>query len=121
MPTAVGAAYRRQTGREALTKEDQMYVVVLHEIKDQEAAFARGERLQTGDGAPEGVRVLQFYPAVDGSRVTCLWEAPSVVAVQQHADEVLGSSSVNTCYEVAAEPAFAERALGLASAPMALR
>lgn len=98
-----------------------MYVVVQHEIHDPEAAFARGERLQTGDGAPEGVRVLHFLPAVDGSRVTCLWEADSVDAVQQYADEILGSSSTNTCYEVAAEPAFAERALGLATAPMALR
>ena len=98
-----------------------MYVVAQHDIKDQETAFERGARLQTGDGAPEGVRVLQFYPAVDGSRVTCLWEAPSVESVQQYADEVLGTSSVNTCYEVAAEPAFAERALGLATSPMALR
>lgn len=98
-----------------------MYIVVQHDIQDQDAAFERGERLQTGDGAPEGVRVLQFYPAVDGSRVTCLWEAPSVESVQQYADEVLGTSSTNTCYEVAPEPAFAERPLGLATAPLALR
>jgi hypothetical protein len=98
-----------------------MYVVVHHEIKDQGAAFERGARLQISDGAPEGVRVLQFYPAVDGSWVTCLWESPSVDSVQQYADEVLGDSSVNRCYEVAAEPAFAERPLGLATEPMVLR
>jgi hypothetical protein len=98
-----------------------MYIVVQHDIQDQDAAFTRGARLQTGDGAPDGVRVLQFYPAADGSRVTCLWEAGSVESVQRFADEVLGDASINTCYEVAAEPAFSERPLGLATAPMALR
>jgi hypothetical protein len=98
-----------------------MYVVALHEIKDQETAFARGDLLQTGDGAPEGVRVLQFLPATDGSRVTCLWEADSTEVVQAYVDDVLGSASSNTCYEVASEPAFAERPLGLATAPLAVR
>lgn len=98
-----------------------MYIVVQHQIHDQEAAFERGARLQIAEGAPEGVRVLQFYPAVDGSRVTCLWEAGSVESVQQYADEVLGNSSTNTCYEVAAEPAFAERPLGLAAEPLVMR
>ena len=38
-------------------------------------AFARGERLQRGEGAPQGTRVLQFYPSQDGTLVTCLWES----------------------------------------------
>ena len=71
-----------------------MYVVAQHQIQDAETAFERGERLQVGRGAPEGVRVLQFLP---------------------------GTASINTCYEVAAEPAFAERPLGLATAPLLLR
>ena len=98
-----------------------MYVVVQHEILDAETAFAQGARLQVGDGAPEGLRVLQFLPATVSSRVTCLWEANAVDPVQRYVDEVLGDASINTCYEVEAEPAFAERPLGLASAPMALR
>jgi hypothetical protein len=98
-----------------------MYVVAQHEIQDQEAAFERGARLQVGDGAPEGVRVLQFLPATDGSKVTCLWEAGSVQDVQGYVDEVLGDASINNCYEVAAEPAFAERPIGLATSPLALR
>lgn len=36
-------------------------------------------------------------------------------------DAELGDSSVNHCFEVAAEPAFAERPLGLATKPLALR
>jgi hypothetical protein len=93
-----------------------MYVVVQHEIRNPETAFARGEKLQTGEGAPEGVRVLQFYPSTDGSAVTCLWEADAVSPVQEYVDTVLGDSSVNTCYEVDPGPAFAERPLGLAAA-----
>lgn len=98
-----------------------MYVVVQHQIRDTETAFARGARLQVGEGAPEGGRVLQFLPATDSSRVTCLWEAASVESIQQYVDDVLGASSINICYEVNAEPAFAERPLGLATTAMALR
>ena len=94
-----------------------MYVVVQHEIRNPETAFPRGEKLQTGEGAPPGVRVLQFYPSTDGSAVTCLWEADAVASVQAYVDSVLGDSSRNTCYEVDSGPAFAERPLGLAAAP----
>ncbi len=44
--------------------------------------FARGERLIKNEGAPTGVRGLQFYPARNGSGATCLWEADSVEDVQ---------------------------------------
>lgn len=94
-----------------------MYVVVQHEIRSPETAFSRGERLQKGEDAPPGVRVLQFYPSTDGSAVTCLWEADAVASVQRYVDAVLGDSSVNTYYEVDTGPAFAERPLGLAAAP----
>ena len=75
-----------------------MYIVAHHQIKNPEAAFQRGQQLISGDGAPEGVKVLQFYPSQDLTEVTCLW-------------------SENHCYAVAAEQAFAERPLGLAAAP----
>ena len=94
-----------------------MYVVVHHQIKDQQTAFSRGEKLMTGESAPAGVRVLQFYPSTDGSAVTCLWEADSVEAVQAYVDSTLGDSSQNTCYQADAEQAFAERPLGLPASP----
>jgi hypothetical protein len=94
-----------------------MYVVVQHSIKDPQAAFSRGEKLIRGEGAPPGVRALQFYPSTDGSAVTCLWEADSVEAVQAYTDSTLGDSSQNACYEVDAGQAFAERPLGLPAAP----
>jgi hypothetical protein len=90
-----------------------MYVVVSHEIKDPSTAFPRGEKLIKNEGAPAGVRGLQFYPSRDGSVITCLWEAPSVAAVQGHVDSTLGDSSVNTCYEVDSDQAFSQHPLGI--------
>ena len=90
-----------------------MYVVAQHRIKDPQAAFSRGEKLIRGEGAPPGVRGLQFYPSKDGSAVTCLWEAESVESIQEYVDSTLGDSSENTLYEVDADHAFAERPLGL--------
>jgi len=95
-----------------------MYIVVHHHIKNPEAAFERGQRLISGDGAPEGVKVLQFYPSQDRTEVMCLWEADSVAPVQGWVDTVLGDATENHCYPVAAEQAFAERPLGLAAAPV---
>ncbi|MFJ8533175.1 hypothetical protein [Streptomyces sp. NPDC093591] len=92
-----------------------MYVVVQHKILNPEAAFSRGQALTEGVGAPEGTRVLQAYPHVDGSAVTCLWESKSVGDVQRYVDTTLGDSSVNVCYEVDAEKAFADRPVGLRS------
>lgn len=90
-----------------------MYVLVQHQFRDPQTAFSRGEKLIKNEGAPAGVRGLQFYPSTDGSAATCLWEADSVEAIQGYVDSTLGDSSVNTCYEVDAEQAFAERPLGL--------
>lgn len=94
-----------------------MYVVVQHQITNQQTAFSRGERLMKNEGAPRGVRVLQFYPSQDGSAVTCLWEADSVESVQGYVDSTLGNSSKNTCYEVNTSQAFAERPSALAASP----
>ena len=97
-----------------------MYVVVVHEFQDPPTAFARGEKLIKNEGAPAGVRGLQFYPSVDGSVASCLWESDSVEAIQQYVDSTLGDASVNTCFEVDAEQAFAEQPLGLRT-PAAIR
>jgi hypothetical protein len=96
-----------------------MYVIVWHELLDPPTAFARGERLKRGEGAPEGTRVLQFYPGADGRAVTCLWESDSVADVQSFVDDVLGESSRNTCYAVEDAAAFAEPPVGIASSAAA--
>jgi hypothetical protein len=90
-----------------------MYVVVQHRIKNPQVAFSRGEKLIKNEGAPNGVRGLQFYPSRDGSAVTCLWEAPSVESIQHYVDSTLGDSSENSCYEVATEQAFSLQPSGI--------
>src|SRR5215207_2179246 len=108
-----GAGPRNVAAIVNVSQGGPMYVVVQHQFKDSKSAFSRGEKLIRNEGAPPGVRGLQFYPSRDGSAATCLWEADSVGAVQEYVDSTLGDSSVNTCYEVDAEQAFAERPLGL--------
>lgn len=93
-----------------------MFVVVQHRILEPETAFARGEKLIRNEGAPPGVRGLQFYPSVDGTAVVCLWEAPSVDVVRRYVDSTLGDSSENACYEVNADQAFTDSPLGIRSA-----
>ena len=91
-----------------------MYVVVQHRFTNPEVAFARGQKLIKNEGAPEGVKGLQFYPSQDRSAAACLWESDSVEAVQEYVDSTLGDSSENTCYEVNAEMAFSRQPLGIA-------
>jgi hypothetical protein len=94
-----------------------MFVVVQHRLQDAPAAFARGERLKSGEGAPHDTRVLQFYPSQDGRFVTCLWESGSVEDVQAYVDRTLGDTSINVCYAVEATAAFAEVPTGIAERP----
>ena len=94
-----------------------MYVIAHHQLTDPPTAFARGEQLIKGDGAPEGVRVLQFFPGRDGSIVTCLWESPSTGAVQAYVDATLGEAAETHCYEVDAEQSFARPASGISVEP----
>jgi hypothetical protein len=98
-----------------------MYVVVQHRFIDPAVALARGERLINNEGAPGGVRGLQFYPSRDTSVATCLWESPSVDAVQTYVDSTLGDSSENTCYEVNAEMSFAVVPAAISAGPAATR
>jgi hypothetical protein len=98
-----------------------VYVVAQHRFTDPAVAFARGERLIKNEGAPAGVRGLQFYPSRDGSAATCLWEAPSVQAVQEYIDSTLGDASQNACYEVDAEQSFAVVPATISAGPAAAR
>ena len=94
-----------------------MFIVVQHSLQDPPTAFARGERLKRGEGAPHGTRVLQFYPSQDGTLVTCLWQSDAVADVQSYVDETFGDTSINLCYAVEATAAFAESPSGIAERP----
>jgi len=83
-----------------------MFFVVEHSIRDPQVAFARGQNLLEGRGAPAGVQVRKFYPSTDQSAVICLWEAPSLEEVRDYVDATLGDSSENRWFEVDAEQAL---------------
>jgi hypothetical protein len=80
-----------------------MLIVLHHRITNPQTAFARGQNLLDGNGAPPGTRVLQFYPSTDGSVVFCLWESNSIGELREYADAVMGDSSENSYFEVNAE------------------
>lgn len=97
-----------------------MLIVVQHTLTDPPTAFARGERLKRGEGAPRGTHVLQFLPSQDGTRVTCLWQSRAVEDVQAFVDETLGDASDNLCYAVEEDAAFAELPARIAARPAAV-
>jgi hypothetical protein len=77
-----------------------MFIVVHHTITDAETAFARGQNLLDGNGAPAGVQVREFYPSSDKADVFCLWEGNSLEDVRDYVDATLGDSSRNAYFEV---------------------
>jgi hypothetical protein len=83
-----------------------MFIVVEHTIRDAAVAFARGQDLLEGRGAPAGVQVRKFYPSTNQSTVICLWEGNSVDEVRTYVDATLGDSSENTYFEVDAHQAL---------------
>ena len=80
-----------------------MFIVVHHTIIDPETAFARGQKLLDGNGAPSGVQVREFYPSRDKTDVFCLWEGSSLDEVRDYVDATLGDASRNAYIEVDAE------------------
>ena len=80
-----------------------MYIVVHHTITNPETAFARGQNLLDGTGAPPSVRAREFYPSRDRADVFCLWEGASLEEVRDYVDATMGDSSRNAYFEVDAE------------------
>jgi hypothetical protein len=80
-----------------------MFIAVHHTITDPETAFARGQNLLAGNGAPSGVRAREFYPSRDKADVFCLWEGNSLEDVRDYVDATMGDSSGQAYFEVDAE------------------
>ena len=80
-----------------------MFIVVHHTITDPETAFARGQDLLDGTGAPSGVQVREFYPSRDKADVFCLWEGRSLEEVRDYVDATLGDASRNAYFQIDAE------------------
>jgi hypothetical protein len=81
-----------------------MYVLVQHSITDAQKFFAAGEPLL--GKKPAGLRIFGFYPAADAKRAACVWEGPSLAAVREHIDGVVGSAAKNDYTEIDAAHAI---------------
>ena len=93
-----------------------MFIVVEHTVRDAAVAFARGQNLLEGRGAPAGVQVRKFYPSTDQSAVICLWEGNSLKEVRDYVDATLGDAADNLYFEVDTEQALGLPEPAIASA-----
>jgi hypothetical protein len=82
-------------------EEAVMHLGVVHTIRDRAAwdSVVNVENLEF----PPGFELLSSVTQDDVSRTICIWDAPSVDALQRMLDELLGAASVNDCF--VADPA----------------
>jgi peptidyl-tRNA hydrolase len=83
-----------------------MHVSVIHRISDPEA-FERAEQQALEAGLPEGFSLPIHAANLDHSTVICIWEGPSVDAVRDLVESVVGPYSQNEYHEVELESAAA--------------
>jgi hypothetical protein len=75
-----------------------VYIVVRHEITNQQGFFGAAEAITKG--APQGIKVLQFLPSTEGRDAVCLWEGTSVDSVKTYLEPKTTGLSNNTYYAV---------------------
>jgi len=75
-----------------------MLVIAQHNIQNPEVFWSYAQQLSAL--LPADLRILSVYPSHDMKMGTCLWEGPSVDAVQKFLDDKVGHVSNNYCYEV---------------------
>jgi len=78
-----------------------MHLGVVHTIRDR-AAWDSVVNVESVE-LPPGFALLGSVTQEDVSRAICIWDAPSVDALQSMLDEMLGAASVNDCF--VADPA----------------
>ena len=79
-----------------------MHVGVIHRISDPEA-FERAEQEALEAGLPADFRLPVHAATRDHSTAICIWEGPSVDAVRDLVESVVGEYSENEYYEVELE------------------
>ncbi|MES2431766.1 MAG: hypothetical protein V4556_12575 [Bacteroidota bacterium] len=89
-----------------------MLVIAQHSISDPDKFWSAAQAL--GDSMPSHLKLHSVIPSVDMKSGTCLWEGPSVDAIQTFIDNSVGDVSKNVCYEV-----NQAAAMGLPQAAMA--
>jgi hypothetical protein len=76
-----------------------MYVTAIHHIHDP-AGFQKAEAEATKKGIPPEFKLPIYGATNDHSMGICIWEGPSVKAVQQFVDSVVGPYSKNEYFEM---------------------
>jgi hypothetical protein len=79
-----------------------VHVGVIHRITDAEA-FNKAEQEALEAGLPDEFRLPVHAAAPDHSTAICIWEGPSVDAVRDLVESVVGEHSQNEYYEVVLE------------------
>jgi hypothetical protein len=77
-------------------EEGVMHLGVVHTILDSAAwdSVVNGE----SEEFPPGFVLLGSVTQDDVSRAICIWDAPSVDALQRMLDEMFGEAAVNDCF-----------------------
>ncbi|MGY1786532.1 hypothetical protein [Geodermatophilus sp. SYSU D00698] len=76
-----------------------MHVGVIHRISDP-AAFEQAEQEALAAGLPDGFRLPVHAETPDHSTALCVWEGPSVDAVRDLVESVVGDYSRNEYFEM---------------------
>ena len=76
-----------------------MYVAAIHTIHDP-AGFQKAEVEAMKKGIPAGLKLPIYGATNDHSKGVCIWEGPSVKAVQEFVDSVQASYSKNEYFEM---------------------
>jgi hypothetical protein len=79
-----------------------MHVGVIHHIADAQG-FEEAEQRALEAGLPEGFHLPVHAEAPDHSTAICIWEGPSVDAVRDLVESVVGEYSRNEYLEVELE------------------
>ena len=73
-----------------------MFVVVQHTITDPDTFWSSADPA----ALPPQLKLHHTFPAPDGRRAVCLWEAESVEALRDFLEPVVGASSRNDYFRV---------------------
>jgi len=86
-----------------------MHVVIHHRISDP-VKWERTEKnimsMIDKHQLPAGLKPLEYLPSVDGRKALCVWQAPSVAAVQKFIDGQTGGAAQNEYFEVKEQAAI---------------
>jgi hypothetical protein len=76
-----------------------MHVGVIHRISDPEG-FQQAEQQAMEAGLPEGFRLPVHAETPDHTTAICIWDGPSIDAVRDLVESVVGKHSENEYYEM---------------------